>query len=100
MGRRIFNRLHKRRCRNKRKSIRKKEKIMAKTPIKKTFLKTWCIGNFYNYQIYEVDAGGEKWLEATPITKGVTRTAENEKILRILLENDAISLNKFWQKVR
>lgn len=73
---------------------------MSKSPIKKTFLKTWCIGNFYNYQIHEIDAGGEKWLEATPITKGVTRTAENEKILRILLENDAISLNKFWQKVR
>ena len=73
---------------------------MSKSPIKKTFLKTWCIGNFYNYQIYEVDAGGEKWLEATPITKGVTRCAENEQILRILLENDAISLNKFWQKVR
>lgn len=68
--------------------------------VKKTYLKTWCIGNFYNYQIWEVDAGGEKWLEATPITKGVTRTAENEKVLRILLENDAVNLNKFWQKVR
>ena len=73
---------------------------MAAHPIKKTFLKTWCIGNFYNYQIFEVDAGGDKWLEATPITKGVTRTAENEKVLRILLENDAINLNKFYQKVR
>jgi hypothetical protein len=71
-----------------------------KNPVKKTFLKTWCIGNFYNYQIFEVDAGGEKWLEATPITKGVTRCAENEQILRILLENDAINLNKFYQKVR
>ena len=68
--------------------------------VKKTYLKTWCIGNFYNYQIWEVDAGGEKWLEATPITKGVTRTAENEKVLRILLENDAVNLNKFWQKIR
>lgn len=68
--------------------------------VKKTFLKTWCIANYYNYQIWEVDAGGEKWLEATPITKGVTRTAENEKVLRILLENDVISITKFWQKVR
>lgn len=68
--------------------------------VKKTYLKTWCIGNFYNYQIWEVDAGGDKWLEATPITKGVTRCAENEKVLRILLENDATNLNKFWQKVR
>lgn len=74
--------------------------MAKKHQVKKTFLKTWCIGNFYNYQIWEVDAGGEKWLEATPITKGVTRTAENEKVLRMLLENDATNLNKFWQKVR
>ena len=66
----------------------------------KRYLKTWCVGNFYNYQIYEVNAGGDTWLEATPITKGVTRTAENETILKIILENDAINLNKFWQKVR
>ena len=52
------------------------------------------------YQIWEVDAGGEKWLEATPITKGVTRTAENETVLKILLENDARSMNQFQQKVR
>lgn len=74
--------------------------MATKHQVKKTFLKTWCIANYYNYQIWEVDAGGEKWLEATPITKGVTRTAENEKILRMLLENDAISMTKFWQKVR
>lgn len=73
---------------------------MRQNPVKKRYLKTWCIGNYYNYQIYEVDAGGEKWLEATPVLRGVTRTAENEKILRILLENDAKSLNKFYQKVR
>lgn len=68
--------------------------------VQKIYLKTICIKNFYYYQIFEVDAGGEKWLEATPITKGVTRTGENEQILRILLENDAINLNKFYQKVR
>ena len=73
---------------------------MAKAPIKKTFLKTWCIGNYYNYQIHEVDAGGEKWLEATPITKGVTRCANTEQELLIILNNDAINMNKFWQKVR
>lgn len=79
---------------------RPKGASMIKKPVKKQFLKTWCIGNFYNYQIFEVDAGGEKWLEATPITKGVTRTAENEKVLKIILENDAINMNKFWEKVR
>lgn len=69
-------------------------------PVEKRFLKTWAIANYYMYQIWEVDAGGNKWLEATPITKGVTRTAENEMILKILLENDAKSMNKFQQKVR
>ena len=66
----------------------------------KTYLKTICIGNYYNYQIFEVNAGGQMWFEATPITKGVTRTAENEQVLKIILENDAINMNKFWQKVR
>lgn len=69
-------------------------------PVQKKYLKTWAIANYYMYQIWEVDAGGEKWLEATPITKGVTRTAENETILKILLENDAKSMNQFQQKVR
>lgn len=69
-------------------------------PVEKRFLKTWAIANYYMYQIWEVDAGGNKWLEATPITKGVTRTAENETVLKILLENDAKSMNQFQQKVR
>lgn len=69
--------------------------------IKKTPLKTWCIANFYKYAIFEVDAGGLSWLEAVPTTPGlVTRSAENECILRILLENDCASHNKFIQKVR
>lgn len=68
------------------------------TMIKKIPLKVWCIGGYYNYQI---NAGNDTWLEATPITPGtVTRTAENEKILRILLENDVMAVNKFMQKVR
>lgn len=74
--------------------------MKGKNPVKKTYLKTWAVLDYYQYQIFEVDAGGEKWLEATPITRGVTRTAENETILRILLENDARSMNKTWQKVR
>ena len=68
--------------------------------VHKTFLKTWCIANYYCYQIFEVDAGGEKWLEATPITKGVTRCANTEQELLIILNNDAININKFWSKVR
>lgn len=69
-------------------------------PVEKRFLKTWAIANYYMYQIWEVDAGGNKWLEATPITRGVTRTAENETVLKILLENDAKSMNQFQQRVR
>lgn len=69
-------------------------------PVQKKYLKTWAIANYYMYQIWEVDAGGNKWLEATPITKGVTRCAENETVLKILLENDAKSMNQFQQKVR
>lgn len=68
--------------------------------IKKTYLKTWAVAGYYQYQIWEIDAGGQKWLEATPVTKGVTRTANNETILRIILVNDARNMNKFWQKVK
>ena len=69
--------------------------------IKKKYLKTWAIKGFWKYDIFEIDAGGEKWLQADPITKGlVCRTAENEKILRILLENDCMNYIKFNQRVR
>ena len=71
-----------------------------KQPITKQYLKTWAVLDYYQYQIWEVTAGDQKWLEATPITRGVTRTAENETILRILLVNDARSMNKTWQKTR
>lgn len=64
------------------------------TEVKKTFLKTISVRKKYFYRLLEVDAGGESWLEAEPIGKGVTRTAETEKILTILLENDAINLDR------
>lgn len=72
-----------------------------KHQVSKRYLKTWCIGNYYNYKIFEVDAGRNTWLMAEPITKGVvTRTAEDENILRILLENDVRSSLIFQQRVR
>lgn len=68
---------------------------------KKTYLKTWAIKGYFQYNIYEIDAGGNKWLQADPITKGlVCRTAENENVLRILLENDCINYIKFQQRTR
>ena len=72
-----------------------------KNPVKKRYLKRIVIANFYQYQIFEVDAGGNTWLEAVPVTAGVvTRTAEDENILRILLENDVRSALMFQQRVR
>lgn len=60
----------------------------------KTYLKTWGVSGYYLYDIFEVDANGDKWLIAEPKTKGVTRTAENERILRIILQNDAMNMLK------
>ena len=72
-----------------------------KTHTVKTYLKTWAIKGFYQYNIYEIDAGGNKWLQADPLTKGlVCRSAENENVLRILLENDCINYIKFQQRTR
>jgi len=74
---------------------------MAKIQIKKTYLKSWVIKNFYKYNLYEVDANGNKWLEANPVTPGlVTRCADDEYVLRIMLENDCESRIKFIQRVR
>ena len=70
-----------------------------KNPVKKTYLKTWVIHNFYKYKIYEIDAGCEKWLQSDPETKGlVCRTAENEYVLRIILENDCINYTRFQKE--
>ena len=74
--------------------------MKGQNPVKKTYLKTGSVLDYYQYQIFEVTAGDQKWLEATPITKGVTRTAENETILRILLANDAKTVNRTWNKTR
>jgi len=71
-----------------------------KNPVKKRYLKRIVIANFYQYQIFEVDAGGNTWLEAVPVTAGVTRCAEDENVLKILLENDAYCMNNFGKRVR
>lgn len=61
-------------------------------PIVKTFLKTITIKNKYSYRLLRVDADKDTWFEADPISKGVVRTAESEKILNIILENDAMNM--------
>jgi len=73
----------------------------TRNPVRKWYLKTWAIQNYYQYDIYQVFAGDDMWYMAEPRTRGiVTRTAENEKILKIILENDCINATKFQQRVR
>lgn len=74
--------------------------MQPKNSVIKYYLKRWTIQNRYQYDIHQVFTGNFIWLEATPITKGVTRCADSETELRILLENDAINMNKEQQKVR
>lgn len=72
---------------------------MANNPIRKWFTKSWCIKNFYRYDIYEVYSGKDMWYMAEPKTPGVvTRTAENEKVLKIILENDCESHIRFQKQ--
>lgn len=74
--------------------------MQTKNSVIKYYLKRWTIQNRYQYDIHQVFAGNFTWVEATPITKGVPRCADSETELRILLENDAINMNKEQQKVR
>ena len=71
-----------------------------KPRITKTHIKNITIADKYTYRIMLVEADKNEWLEAQPVWKGITRTAENENILRIILENDAINLNKEQQRTR
>lgn len=75
--------------------------MKGKNPIRKWYLKTWAVRGYYQYDIYQVHAGDLMWLEATPITPGtVTRTADTETELRILLENDCMNIVKNQQRRR
>lgn len=73
---------------------------MMKPHIEKTHLKNITIAKKYTYRIFLVNANGNEWLEAQPVWKGVVRSAENENILRIILENDAIQLEKQQHRTR
>lgn len=65
-----------------------------KPKITKTQIKTLTILDKYTYRIMLVDADGTQWLEAQPVWKGIQRTAESEKILKIILKNDCINIEK------
>ena len=67
----------------------------------KTFVKTICVGGFYNYCVYKItDFVGRVYFVAEPVLHGVTRTAETETELKAILERDVEPMNQFWQKVR
>lgn len=75
--------------------------MKGQNPVRKWLLKTWAIQNYYKYDIYQVMAGDDMWFMAEPRTPMiVTRTAENEKVLKIILENDCINATRFQQRVR
>lgn len=63
-------------------------------PVVKRFIKTISVNKKYFYRLQEVTAGASSWLEAEPISRGVTRTAEDERVLTILLENDALQMDR------
>lgn len=72
-----------------------------KKKVMKTFIKTICVGNFYNYCVYKItDAVGRTYYTAEPILHGATRTAETEEALKAMLEKDVGPINQFWQHVR
>lgn len=66
----------------------------------KKYLKTICVGNFYNYCLYKItDAVGRSYFLAEPVLHGVTRIAESELGLKTILERDAVRFTQFQQKV-
>ena len=67
----------------------------------KTFVKTICVGGYYNYCCYKItDFVGRTYYVAEPITHGATRTCDTEEGLKAILEKDVEPMNKFWQHVR
>lgn len=68
----------------------------------KTFVEQYCAGNFYRYEIYKiVDGNWQVYYQAESVDgKGVTRLAESMEELKPMLESDAITLNRFYIKVR
>ena len=72
-----------------------------KKKVMKTFVKTICVGNFYNYCVYKItDSVGRTYYIAEPILHGVTRIAETEELLKQILERDVGPLNEFIAKIR
>lgn len=60
----------------------------------KTLIKIITIKDKYKFRVYLVEAGQHYWLEASPVWKGIKRTAETEQILKIILENDIMNLER------
>lgn len=67
----------------------------------KTYIKTICVGNFYNYAIYKItDYYGRGYYEAEPLTSGATRISDTEETLKSILENDVNFMNHYKQRIK
>lgn len=66
----------------------------------KTYLKTWLIGGYYQYQVFKVvDGAGRLYYLAEPTNRGATRIAGSEETLRQILEADNQIIERFQQRV-
>lgn len=69
--------------------------------IKKEFLYTICVGNFYQYNVYKItDAAHYSYFVAHPITHGGSVLTEKEEEIKPLLEKQVPILNDFLSKVK
>lgn len=67
----------------------------------KTYLKTWLIGGYYQYQVFKVvDGAGRIYYLAEPTNRGATRIADTEETLRQILESDNQIMKRFQQRVK
>jgi hypothetical protein len=67
----------------------------------KTYLKTWLIGGYYQYQVFKVvDGAGRIYYLAEPMNRGATRIADTEETLRQILEADNQIMKRFQQRIK
>lgn len=69
--------------------------------VQKIYLYTESVGGFYQYKIYKiVDAIGQTFYMATPVSHGGTVLADNIDDIKPKLEKQVPILNDFLAKVR
>lgn len=69
--------------------------------IQKIFIETVVVGGQYAFNCYKfIDAAGQVWYAAHPVTRGGTRLADKYEDLLPQLEAEVPILNSFLQRVR